>query len=208
MRGTFVNTVTLLSTLASTLNPHPAFNPQSTILTFSTINHQPSTINPQSSTQALMREMGMCTMSLCAFHSMALLVALCTCAYMHERHASWWHAGAHVHVYMGTFACASACPVRACAHACMCARAHVRALNGGRVHAHVLARGHACTQVLNYVLYGPMIRQKLDLRRELKSHAASTAVAAAVGGYSNYLGLSDTAIHRLAFRALRGDGEG
>ena len=41
-------------------------------------------------------------------------------------------------------------------------------------------------QVLNYVLYGPMIRQKLDLRRELKSHAASTAVAAVARNASKY----------------------
>jgi SulP family sulfate permease len=56
--------------------------------------------------------------------------------------------------------------------------------------------GPLVNTVLNYVLYAPMVKQKLDLKRELRSHAAATAAAAAVGGYSNYLGLSDTVIHR------------
>ena len=56
--------------------------------------------------------------------------------------------------------------------------------------------GPLVNTVLNYVLYGPMIKQKLDLKAELKSHAYGTVAAAAAGGYSNYLGLSDTAIHR------------
>ena len=56
--------------------------------------------------------------------------------------------------------------------------------------------GPLVNTLLNFVLYGPMIRQKIDLKSELKSHAVGTAAAAAVGGYSNYMGLSDTAIHR------------
>lgn len=56
--------------------------------------------------------------------------------------------------------------------------------------------GPLVNTVLNFVLYGPMIKQKLDLKRELKSHALGAAAAAATGGYSNYIGLSDTAIHR------------
>lgn len=56
--------------------------------------------------------------------------------------------------------------------------------------------GPLVNTVLNYVLYGPLIKQKLDLKAELKSHSLGTAAAAAAGGYSNYLGLSDTAIHR------------
>jgi len=56
--------------------------------------------------------------------------------------------------------------------------------------------GPLVNTVLNYVLYGPLIRQKLDLKTELRSHALGTAAAAAAGGYSSYLGLSDSAIHR------------
>ena len=56
--------------------------------------------------------------------------------------------------------------------------------------------GPLVNTVLNYALYGPMIGQKLDLKKELRSHAVGTAAAAAAGGYSNYIGLSDIAIHR------------
>ena len=56
--------------------------------------------------------------------------------------------------------------------------------------------GPLINTVLNYVLYAPLIKQKLDLKTELRSHAMGTAAAAAVGGYSNYIGLSDTVIHR------------
>jgi len=56
--------------------------------------------------------------------------------------------------------------------------------------------GPLVNTVLNFVLYGPLIRQKLDLKTELRSHALGTAAAAAAGGYSSYLGLSDSAIHR------------
>ena len=83
-----------------------------------------------------------------------------------------------------------------------------------------LPRRPLVNTVLNYVLYGPLIRQKLDLKtapappvdstgpphgchacptpapQELRSHALGTAAAAAAGGYSSYLGLSDSAIHR------------
>ena len=41
-----------------------------------------------------------------------------------------------------------------------------------------------------------MIRQKLDLKKELRSHAIGSVAGAAVAGYPNYIGLSDTAIHR------------
>ena len=56
--------------------------------------------------------------------------------------------------------------------------------------------GPVVNAVLNYVLYGPMIKGKIDLKKELKSHAGATAVSALCGGYSNYMGLSDSAIHR------------
>lgn len=63
--------------------------------------------------------------------------------------------------------------------------------------------GPVVNTVLNYVLLGPMIRQRIDLRKELRAHAIGTAAATAAGGYSNYLGISDTAIHRKASRATR-----
>ena len=56
--------------------------------------------------------------------------------------------------------------------------------------------GPLVNTVLNCILYAPMVKNQLDLKTELKSHAMGTAAAAAAGGYSNYLGLSDTAIHR------------
>ena len=56
--------------------------------------------------------------------------------------------------------------------------------------------GPLVNTVLNYVLYGPMIKQKLDLKKELRSHAIGSVAGAAVAGYPNYIGLSDTAIHR------------
>jgi len=56
--------------------------------------------------------------------------------------------------------------------------------------------GPLVNTILNYVLYGPMIGERLDLKRELRSHAAGSAAASLVGGYPNYLGLSDTVVHR------------
>lgn len=56
--------------------------------------------------------------------------------------------------------------------------------------------GPLVNSILNYVLYGPLIKKKLNLKAELKSHAAATAASAVCGGYSNYMGLSDSAIHR------------
>ena len=56
--------------------------------------------------------------------------------------------------------------------------------------------GPLVNTVLNYVLYGPMIKEKLDLKKELRSHAVGSVAGAAVGGYPNYIGLSDSAIHR------------
>ena len=38
--------------------------------------------------------------------------------------------------------------------------------------------------MLNFVLLGPMIQQKLDLKRELRGHALGQAAATLVGGYS------------------------
>ena len=51
--------------------------------------------------------------------------------------------------------------------------------------------------MLNFVLLGPMIQQKLDLKRELRGHALGQAAATLVGGYNNYVSLSDTAVHRM-----------
>jgi hypothetical protein len=42
--------------------------------------------------------------------------------------------------------------------------------------------GTLLNTVLNYLLYGPMIKEKLDLKAELRSHALGTAAAAAAGG--------------------------
>ena len=57
--------------------------------------------------------------------------------------------------------------------------------------------GPLVNTVLNFVLLGPMIKQKLDLRRELRGHALGQAAATLVGGYNNYISLSDTAVHRM-----------
>lgn len=56
--------------------------------------------------------------------------------------------------------------------------------------------GPLVNTVLNFVLFGPMIKEKLDLKRELRSHAAGSAAAALGGGYPSYLALADTAVHR------------
>jgi len=56
--------------------------------------------------------------------------------------------------------------------------------------------GPLVSTVLNYVLLGPLIKKKLDLKHELRSHATAAAASAVGGGYANYIGLSDTVIHR------------
>ena len=55
--------------------------------------------------------------------------------------------------------------------------------------------GPVINTVLNYILAGPLFKRKLDLRRELRTHAAGAAAAAVGGGYSSYIALSNTAIH-------------
>jgi hypothetical protein len=42
--------------------------------------------------------------------------------------------------------------------------------------------GPLVNTVLNLALYGPMTKEPLDLRTELRSHAAGSAAAAAAGG--------------------------
>lgn len=56
--------------------------------------------------------------------------------------------------------------------------------------------GPILNTVLNFVLFGPLIKEKLDVKHELRSHATATAAAVVGGGYPNYIGLSNTAIHR------------
>jgi len=56
--------------------------------------------------------------------------------------------------------------------------------------------GPLVNTVLNFALYGPLIKAKLDLKRELRSHAAGIGAAGLGGGYSGYIAVSDTAVHR------------
>ena len=56
--------------------------------------------------------------------------------------------------------------------------------------------GPLVNTILNFVLYGPMIGEQLDLKHELRSHAAGSAAGALGGGYANYIGISDNAVHR------------
>lgn len=56
--------------------------------------------------------------------------------------------------------------------------------------------GPLVNTVLNFVLYGPMIGEKINLKAEIRSHGLGAAISACAGGYSNYIGLSDAAIHR------------
>ena len=51
-----------------------------------------------------------------------------------------------------------------------------------------------CT-VLNLLLVGPVIEEAPDTSQELRAHAAGSLAAAVGGGYSNYLAVSNTAIH-------------
>ena len=56
--------------------------------------------------------------------------------------------------------------------------------------------GPVVNTVLNYLLFGPLFKTKLNVKRELRAHAAGAGLAAAGGGYSSYVALSNTAIHR------------
>ena len=55
--------------------------------------------------------------------------------------------------------------------------------------------GPVVNTVLNFILLGPLVKQKVDVKRELRAHAAGTAASAAGGGYTSYVALSNTAIH-------------
>ena len=50
--------------------------------------------------------------------------------------------------------------------------------------------------MLNYVLAGPLFKTSLSIKKELRGHAIGAAAASAAGGYSSYVALSNTAIHR------------
>ena len=55
--------------------------------------------------------------------------------------------------------------------------------------------GPVISTVLNLLLVGPVIEEAPDTSRELRAHAAGSLAAAVGGGYSNYLAVSNTAIH-------------
>lgn len=55
--------------------------------------------------------------------------------------------------------------------------------------------GPVINTVLNLVLIGPVIGEVVDTPQELRAHAAGSLAAAVGGGYSNYLAVSNTAIH-------------
>lgn len=55
--------------------------------------------------------------------------------------------------------------------------------------------GPVINTVLNLVLVEPVIGESPDVPHELRAHAAGTLAAAVGGGYSNYLAVSNTAIH-------------
>ena len=61
-------------------------------------------------------------------------------------------------------------------------------LSSHAAHAH-------CAQVINLLLVGPVIKETPDTSRALRAHAAGSLAAAVGGGYSNYLAVSNTAIH-------------
>ena len=56
--------------------------------------------------------------------------------------------------------------------------------------------GPMINTVLNLVLIGPVIEDVVALPTELRAHAAGAMAAAIGGGYSNYVAVSNTAIHR------------
>lgn len=55
--------------------------------------------------------------------------------------------------------------------------------------------GPVINTLLNLVLIGPVIGEAVDTPAELRAHAVGSAAAALGGGYSNYLAVSNTAIH-------------
>ena len=57
-----------------------------------------------------------------------------------------------------------------------------------RAHAHF-------AQAINLLLVSPVIGESPDTSQELRAHAAGSLAAAVGGGYSNYLAVSNTAIH-------------
>jgi len=56
--------------------------------------------------------------------------------------------------------------------------------------------GPVVNTLLNLVLIGPVIEQTVAMPDELRAAAAGSAATALGGGYSNYLAVSNTAIHR------------
>ena len=56
--------------------------------------------------------------------------------------------------------------------------------------------GPVVNSLLNLILIGPVVEAAIDLPRELLAHAAGSIAAAAGGGYSNYIAVSNSAIHR------------
>jgi len=64
--------------------------------------------------------------------------------------------------------------------------------------------GPLINTLLNLVLIGPVIGEAVDTPAELRAHAAGSAAAALGGGYSNYLAVSNTAIHLKCGGATRG----
>lgn len=56
--------------------------------------------------------------------------------------------------------------------------------------------GPLVNTLLNLVLIGPVIERPVALPKELGSHAAGFVATAAGGGYSNYIAVSNTVIHR------------
>ena len=50
--------------------------------------------------------------------------------------------------------------------------------------------------ICSLVLIGPVVETSVELPAELRAHAAGAAATALGGGYSNYIAVSNTAIHR------------
>ena len=56
--------------------------------------------------------------------------------------------------------------------------------------------GPVVNSLLNLILIGPVVEATIDLPRELRAHAAGSIAAGLLGGYSNYIAVSNSAIHR------------